>query len=78
MQRHAPDPTGTFLGGPEHGAGPDGISQIFDWFANDFVAAGYADAAAFVERYRSLDGVATDRFLPYDWALNTSTGEGTP
>ncbi len=53
------------------GAGPDGISRIFQWFGGDFVPE-YGDAAGFIETYRTdgLDGVDTDAWLDYDWSLN--------
>ncbi|MFZ9889968.1 MAG: hypothetical protein ACO3JL_20925, partial [Myxococcota bacterium] len=50
------------------GAGPDGISQIFSFYFNDFEAVGGLDA--FLGRYRSLDEIDTTRFLDYDWGLN--------
>jgi hypothetical protein len=53
------------------GAGPDGISRIFQWFASDFDPE-YGGAAGFIEEYRTdgLDGVDTDSWLDYDWTLN--------
>ena len=53
------------------GAGPDGISRIFQWFSGDFVPE-YGDAAGFIETYRTdgLDGVDAGSWLDYDWALN--------
>jgi hypothetical protein len=62
--------TEEFLLDPFRGAGPDGISQLFNWFAGDITAAGWGSSAQFIEEYRSLDDVDTETFLPYDWALN--------
>lgn len=62
--------TEEFLLDTDRGAGPDGISQLFNWFAADISAAGWASSAQFIEDYRTLDDVDTETFLPYDWALN--------
>ena len=63
------DVTRAFLSDPVRGAGPDGISQIFSFYYNDFVNdAGSIEA--FIARYRDLDEVNTQTFLDYDWALN--------
>ncbi len=53
------------------GAGPDGISRIFQWFSGDFDPE-YGGAAGFVEEHRTdgLDGVDTGAWLEYDWTLN--------
>ncbi len=53
------------------GAGPDGVSQIFDWYAEDFETE-YGNAAGFIQRHREhgLTGVNLDRFITYDWSLN--------
>lgn len=64
--------TGAFLADALKGAGPNGVTQLFDWFAADFVAdSGSVDA--FIARYRAggLDGVNSGAFLEYDWTLNT-------
>lgn len=60
--------TEAFLLDEARGAGPDGISHIFDFYAIDFEP--YGGAPGFIERYRSLDGVDTGRFLAYDGSLN--------
>ena len=45
------------------------VSQIFDWFADDFTAAGGVEA--FVRRYRDLpEGISPRANLPYNWSLN--------
>ncbi|HJL24897.1 MAG TPA: hypothetical protein RMH80_21840, partial [Polyangiaceae bacterium LLY-WYZ-15_(1-7)] len=51
------------------------LSQIFEWFAGDFEAAG--GVRAFVARYLPDDQAAALRdqdtrlaYTPYDWALN--------
>lgn len=45
------------------------VSQIFDWFAEDFAATG--GVAAFVRRYRTdLPQTEPDADLPYDWRVN--------
>lgn len=62
--------TEVFLLDEVRGAGPYGISRLFDWFASDFSAAGFESPADFVANYRELDGVDTDTFLPYNWSLN--------
>lgn len=57
-----------FVADPARGAGPDGISMLFSWFATDFGAGG---GEAFIRSYR--DDVADVRFevfLGYDWSLN--------
>jgi hypothetical protein len=53
------------------GAGANGISQLFDWYADDFEPV-YGNPAGFLSRHRSmgLDGVNLDRFITYDWSLN--------
>lgn len=57
-----------FLSDEEKGAGPEGMSQIFDFYAMDFDDAGGIEA--FISKYRDLDEIDTGRFLPYDWSLN--------
>ncbi|MCH7814126.1 MAG: hypothetical protein IID40_08920 [Planctomycetes bacterium] len=59
------------LGNPRKGAGPDGVSPLFDWFAGDFIEdAGSVDQ--FIEGHRDegLVEVNTASFLAYDWSLN--------
>lgn len=51
------------------------VSQIFEWYAKDFEAAG--GAAAFIHKYR--DEVPADAqisYIPYDWALIAQPGKG--
>jgi hypothetical protein len=64
--------TQAFLDNPSKGAGPDGISQLFNWFEPDFSLGGYDGPADFIERGRSagLEGVDLDTGLPYLWTLN--------
>lgn len=60
-----------FLDNPTKGAGPDGVSSLFDWFADDFVASS-GSVGEFIESWRT-DGLAdvdTTTFIEYDWALN--------
>ena len=63
--------TGGFLDNPGKGAGPDGISSLFDWFSTDFSAAS-GSVANFIEANRTdgLTDVDQATFIPYDWALN--------
>lgn len=55
------------------GAGPDGISQLFSWFGQDFELR-FGSATNFVATHRDggLDGVNVDRFIEYDWSLNAA------
>lgn len=51
------------------------VSQIFEWYAGDFEAAG--GVAAFIHQYR--DEVPADAaltYIPYDWALIAQPGKG--
>lgn len=65
-----------FCDNTQKGAGPDGISRIFDWYGSDFDAE-YGGVAGFIEDYRDggLGGVDTDTWLPYDWSLNIAEPE---
>jgi hypothetical protein len=60
-----------FANNAEKGAGPQGISRLFDWFEADWTAS-YGSPRAFIEMYRTggVEGVALDRFIDYDWTLN--------
>lgn len=60
-----------FVANAVKGAGPDGISQLFDWYAADFEPT-YGNAAGFIQQHREdgLDGVNLDEFITYDWSLN--------
>jgi len=55
------------------GAGPDGISRLFDWYGEDFVAE-FGSVEAFIETYRDggAGDVALDSYLTYDWSLNVT------
>lgn len=67
------DATRSFLDNAVKGAGPRGISSLFDWFADDFVRhAGSVEA--FIEAHRSAgtEGVDLGNFIDYDWSLNGS------
>jgi hypothetical protein len=45
------------------------VSQIFDWFEDDFDSAGGVEA--FVRRYRDLpDQIRLRADIPYNWNLN--------
>jgi len=46
------------------------LSKIFDWYKNDFAAAG--GAVAFINRFRKepLPADARVKFMDYDWSLN--------
>ncbi|MCA9525248.1 MAG: DUF547 domain-containing protein [Myxococcales bacterium] len=68
--------TAAFLANPTKGAGPAGVSSLFLWYRADFSRGGYTGVQDFIARGRAdgLDGVATDRTLPYDWTLNNATG----
>jgi hypothetical protein len=51
------------------------VSQIFEWYAEDFEAAG--GAAGFVRKYRDdVPESPTLEYIPYDWALIAQEGRG--
>ncbi len=60
-----------WLDNPHKGAGPQGISQLFDWYVEDFTAGGDT-VEGFIAAHRSdgLGGVDVEQFIPYDWTLN--------
>ena len=60
-----------FVDHPGKGAGPDGVSRLFRWFAQDFEGS-HGGIQAFVSRYRTGGdaGVDYDATLDYDWNLN--------
>jgi hypothetical protein len=64
--------TRRWLDNPGKGAGPNGISRIFEWFKADFDAS-HGGVEAFITAFRTngLDGVDMDRFLVYDDRLNS-------
>lgn len=68
--------TRAFLANPGKGAGPDGISSLFLWYAADW-SNGYDGPADFIATWRDggLEGVNVDRYLTYDWALNIIADE---
>jgi len=53
------------------GAGPNGISKLFEWYADDFVAQS-GSVEAFIKAHRTggVTGVKLDKFIDYDWTLN--------
>lgn len=63
--------TVAWLDSAAKGAGPAGISRLFDWYRDDFVAS-HGGVDAFIAAYRTggLQGVDSGRFLDYDWTLN--------
>ena len=65
-----------FVNNETKGAGPNGVSSLFNWFSGDF-AETFGSTRAFVEEYRTdgTQGVDFDTSLPYDWSLNAATGE---
>jgi len=65
--------TQAFLDNTSKGLRLDGstahTTRIFDWFGEDFAAAG--GVAAFIRRYHDLpEGTPIALDLPYDWSLN--------
>ncbi len=63
--------TTAWLASKAKGAGPNGISSLFEWYTKDYVAS-HGSVNKFIEAYRSggLKGVDTSRYLTYDWTLN--------
>ena len=63
--------TRQWLDHPDKGAGAQGISQLFDWYVDDFTAdAGSVEDFIAAHRSDGLQGVDTTQFIPYDWTLN--------
>jgi len=60
--------TADFLLDEQKGAGPQGISELFDFYFDDFAREGGIDV--FIARFRSLDDVELNARIPYDWSLN--------
>lgn len=60
--------TDAFLHDDEKGAGPNGISSLFDFYFDDFEAVGGPEA--FISQYRDVSEVNLFSYLPYDWSLN--------
>lgn len=53
------------------------MSQIFNWFAEDF--GGKQNLAAYVARYAGVDTASfAVEFLPYDWSLNITRPSPAP
>jgi hypothetical protein len=71
LDRQLADSTQRFLDNAQKGAGPRGVSRLFDWFRQDFERDA-GSVAAFITAYRSegLLGVELGRFVEYDWTLN--------
>lgn len=63
--------TRQFLSDSSRGAGPGGISQIFQFYAGDFDAVGGVEL--FMSRYLDPSEVDINRYLGYDWSLNISS-----
>lgn len=61
-----------FLANPRKGAGPDGVSMLFTWFAPDFAVGSYDGPASFIARWRAggTEGVDLGGDLDYSWQLN--------
>ncbi len=57
--------TRAFLADPERGAGPNGVSALFHWYAADFRAIG--GVPAFLARHGALRGTDPGGVLPWDW-----------
>lgn len=60
-----------FAASPNKGAGPEGISVLFESYALDWERT-FGSATNFLKNHREegLNGINIDRFLPYDWTLN--------
>lgn len=60
-----------YLSDTKRGAGPQGISSLFNWFAGDFLPDG---KDKFIQKYVPA-GVPVNytHYLPYDWSLNVAT-----
>lgn len=62
-----------FVADPARGAGPEGISSLFMWFAQDFSLPPFGGSRGFVEAHRDdVSDVDFERFLFYDWTLNAA------
>jgi len=63
--------TRQWLDHPGKGAGPQGISQLFEWYVEDFAAdAGSVEDFIAAHRSGGLLGVDVTQIIPYDWTLN--------
>lgn len=79
LDRQLDDATRRFLDNPDKGLRKAGdrirVSKIFDWFEDDFKAAG--GIRAFIGRYVELPpDVQLEADLPYDWGLNAHPRSG--
>lgn len=65
--------TRAWLASARKGAGPDGVSMLFEWYEEDF-ARDAGSVEAFIEAHRDggAGGVDLDARLDYDWTLNTT------
>lgn len=63
--------TAAFLADEEKGAGPNGVSELFAFYQEDFDAEGGVEA--FIARYRPAGSFDAFRYLFYDWSLNVAT-----
>ena len=63
--------TRAWLDNPEKGAGPNGISNLFEWYKPDFVAS-EGSVEAFIAKYRTdgANNVDLNTIINYDWTLN--------
>ena len=71
LEEQLEERTRAWLQSAEKGAGPQGISMLFNWFKQDFIDdAGSVEA--FIEAHRDggVEGVDLTRRLEYDWTLN--------
>lgn len=79
LNRQLEEATRRFLANPDKGLRKAGdrirASKIFDWFEEDFKAAG--GVRAFIGRYEELPPDAPlEADLPYDWGLNADPHSG--
>ncbi len=63
-----------YVANTAYGAGPQGISTIFNWYAADFAPV-FGSVQAFIEEYREGGTADVDfgTFLTYDWSLNAAS-----
>lgn len=60
-----------FVQDAQKGAGPEGVSSLFNWFKSDFEGGPEGSVMGFVEEHRGdVSDVNFGQFLDYDWALN--------
>ncbi len=63
--------TRAWLASPVKGAGPSGISNLFEWYEADFAAdAGSVEAFIAEHREGGTAGVDLNTTITYDWTLN--------